>query len=336
MKTRMCWVRVLCWTLIAVVDVERGGRAQSGPHELVRGDSNGDSSVDVSDAVHVLVRLFVGGGDFPCADASDANDDGVLNVTDAVRILGLLFQGGPPLPEPLSCGLDPTDDALECSDYAACDTETIASLSDTFEGTELDPAWSVLRPNLVQVGVAGGALSLRASSHSLWYQASRGPLVHKLVTGDFRVTARVHARRSTDESLAPSQNIHLGGLMARDPASEPSGVENYVFIVVGQDENDPSVETKTTDDSQSTYQGPSWLEPDAELRICRLGSTLRLYKRPVGAVTWTLAATFNRPDLPETLQVGPFIYAASNAPDLIVRFDEVVFADASVVGDCTE
>jgi PKD repeat protein len=83
---------------------------------FIRGDSNGDGTIDLSDAVAVLNFLFIGTGTLDCHDAGDADDNGVLELTDAVRILGFLFQGlaAPPQPHPLA-GTDPTVDALpEC------------------------------------------------------------------------------------------------------------------------------------------------------------------------------------------------------------------------------
>ncbi|MCH2582130.1 MAG: hypothetical protein MK133_13140 [Planctomycetes bacterium] len=84
---------------------------------FVRGDSNGDASVDISDAVATLNYLFVGGGQvLACEDAGDVNDDGALNVTDPVYALSYLFQGGLPPREPFPQeGLDETEDQLRCS-----------------------------------------------------------------------------------------------------------------------------------------------------------------------------------------------------------------------------
>ncbi len=84
---------------------------------FVRGDSNGDASVDISDAVATLNYLFVGGGQaLACEDAGDVNDDGALNVTDPVYTLSYLFQGGRPPREPFPQeGLDETEDQLRCS-----------------------------------------------------------------------------------------------------------------------------------------------------------------------------------------------------------------------------
>jgi hypothetical protein len=119
--------------------------------------------------------------------------------------------------------------------------------------------------------------------------------------------------------------------MARDPAAPPN---NYVFIVVGNDVNDVSVETKTTVNSASTYTGPSSASSDAELRLCRVGSMFRLLKRDIAGGAWVEGALFDRPDLPAAVQVGAVIYASSGTPDLVVTFEEITFAPASALADC--
>ncbi|HIA28099.1 MAG TPA: hypothetical protein EYN79_08330 [Planctomycetes bacterium] len=97
--------------------------AGSGPvGELFRrGDINGDGSVNIADAVTVLNALFVPGSQQPeCDDSADANDDGGINIADAVSLLNSLFLPGSPLPPdpgPFDCGIDPTDDGLDCSLY---------------------------------------------------------------------------------------------------------------------------------------------------------------------------------------------------------------------------
>ena len=90
---------------------------------FVRGDSNVDGRVNISDPIHLLNLLFVGNVDpLSCADAADEDDNGVLNITDAVVTLGYLFLGmaGPPPPAG-KCGLDPTEDDLDCEAFARCE-----------------------------------------------------------------------------------------------------------------------------------------------------------------------------------------------------------------------
>jgi hypothetical protein len=82
---------------------------------FVRGDSNGDEKVDISDAVRTLGGLFSSDGDLPCEDAGDANDDGTLDISDPIFTLNHLFQGGPAIPAPHpEAGADPTADGLYC------------------------------------------------------------------------------------------------------------------------------------------------------------------------------------------------------------------------------
>jgi hypothetical protein len=64
------------------------------PSICVPGDSNGDASVDISDAVFTLLHLFSGGPEPGCARQADANSDDEVNVTDAIYLLQHLFQGG--------------------------------------------------------------------------------------------------------------------------------------------------------------------------------------------------------------------------------------------------
>ena len=83
---------------------------------FLRGDADDNGRLEITDAIHHLQALFVGGPASPCEDAADSNDDGELDLSDAVYSLNYLFLGGnsppPPFPEP---GIDPTTDNLVCN-----------------------------------------------------------------------------------------------------------------------------------------------------------------------------------------------------------------------------
>ncbi|MEM7264261.1 MAG: CotH kinase family protein, partial [Planctomycetota bacterium] len=80
----------------------------------LRGDSDGDLKVSISDAVRTLRYLF-SGSDVPCLAALDANTDGRVGLSDAVRVLGFLFQGVGTLSFPFPhCDVDPLP-TLECA-----------------------------------------------------------------------------------------------------------------------------------------------------------------------------------------------------------------------------
>ncbi len=93
-----------------------------------RGDVNGDSNLDVSDAVGTLEYLFAGSTQPPCLEACDFNNDWTIDISDAVSSLNYLFLGGAPPAAPgppeSACGNDP-DDAdsrgdLGCTGYSGC------------------------------------------------------------------------------------------------------------------------------------------------------------------------------------------------------------------------
>jgi hypothetical protein len=87
---------------------------------FVRGDSNLDEEVNISDPILTLQHLFVGGlQPHACRDAMDTNDDRFLDVSDAIAVLNYLFLGAkPPHPPFPDCGLDPTTagDHLCCAE----------------------------------------------------------------------------------------------------------------------------------------------------------------------------------------------------------------------------
>ncbi len=83
---------------------------------FIRGDSNNDGKVDISDAINTLNYLYSGSGKMSCQDAGDTNDDGIVDISDAIYILKYLFQGNPKkLPKPNNLQeADETYDGLIC------------------------------------------------------------------------------------------------------------------------------------------------------------------------------------------------------------------------------
>ena len=88
------------------------------PERFRRGDVNSDTLVDISDAISTLTYLFQGSA-MLCLDAIDTNDDGLIDISDAISTLNYIFGTGavPPAPGPTTCGIDGTDDSLDCANY---------------------------------------------------------------------------------------------------------------------------------------------------------------------------------------------------------------------------
>ena len=75
---------------------------------FLRGDSNADGDIDISDGVLVLIYLFLdGGASPPCLRSADPDGTGVIELSDAIYILRFLFLDGPPPEAPFpECGSD--------------------------------------------------------------------------------------------------------------------------------------------------------------------------------------------------------------------------------------
>lgn len=109
-----------------------GGLEAHIPDKFIRGDSNMDGSLDISDGINTLNYLFLGGGNKQCPDAMDINDSGDVDLSDAIKTFGILFLGDPykiPAPSYLKDGnspdglkwgladIDLTKDPLSCRGY---------------------------------------------------------------------------------------------------------------------------------------------------------------------------------------------------------------------------
>ena len=88
---------------------------------FLRGDSNGDGSIDISDGISILGYLFLGEEEPACLDASDSDDSGEVDLSDGILLFNFLFLGGnPPGAAGPSCQMDKTRDSLGCAESPAC------------------------------------------------------------------------------------------------------------------------------------------------------------------------------------------------------------------------
>lgn len=109
-------------TIVDEVFEDHHPAAAGGVGEFVRGNSNDDDNVDLSDPVFTLAYLFTMGPAPVCLDAADANNDSSINITDAVYTLNYLFAMGQVFPAPFpGCGFDVGPiDLLDCSSSFVC------------------------------------------------------------------------------------------------------------------------------------------------------------------------------------------------------------------------
>ena len=185
---------------------------------------------------------------------------------------------------------------------------------------------------------------------STWYRDWRGVLEYKEITGDFVVTTDVEPRRRSGPG-APQSLYSLAGIMVRAPrpnVTSPTtwtpGGENYVFLSLGTGDSPGNFqfEVKTTQNSDSVLN----LSPGvarARIQVARIGSTFIMLRQNEGG-SWIVHQRYQRPDFPQTAQVGLTTYTDWNtasqltplahnqtviqggAPDLIAAFEYVRFA----------
>ncbi|MCB9873185.1 MAG: hypothetical protein H6821_03310 [Planctomycetaceae bacterium] len=162
-----------------------------------------------------------------------------------------------------------------------------------------------------------GALTIEPRT-STWYQDYQGDLAFKGVTGDFIVTTHVTITDRDDIGGSDGDDIpndslfSLGGVMLRTPRAITNasiewtaGNSNFVFLSLGHGyDGSMSLESKNTIDSVSNLELIPVNSTNAELQVVREGSSITTLYRLDGEVEWQVAANFDRPDMPETLQVG--------------------------------
>ena len=107
--------RILLATIVVLSPVAAPGGSQ-----FIRGDADGDGTVNIVDPISVL-RYLSGTQSIDCLDAIDANDNGVVNLVDAVYMFHYLFLfGDPPMPPWPACGGDPSPDSIDCASFPFC------------------------------------------------------------------------------------------------------------------------------------------------------------------------------------------------------------------------
>lgn len=196
--------------------------------------------------------------------------------------------------------------------------------------------WSLFNKDIFSVENTSTGFNLDLEQNAIWYHESQAGLIHQTITGNFTFTATVNARRKSNEMLAPDCNVCLGGLMARNP--DNGNGENYVHLVAGNipetindAEDEIGVEYKSTTNGNSLFDAIPHNSADHELRMVRNGATFSLYSRAINAAEWDLIMTYDRPDLPNTLQVGFNIYTAAatneGAADLKILYENITLTN---------
>ena len=167
-----------------------------------------------------------------------------------------------------------------------------------------------------------------------WYQDYRGPLVYKTLGGNFSFTTQVEVRNGANQSVTPTADYSLAGVMVRgsrnitDPATQwTPGGEDYVFLSLGFGNsgvsNGPQFEVKTTDNSDSNLQLTPAQGLTATLQLARLTNSVGTFviaalKEPNS--DWIIHRRYRRDDLAGTLQAGLVTYSDYSTASTVTPF----------------
>jgi len=208
--------------------------------------------------------------------------------------------------------------------------DPLAALSDDFNDGVISGDWQVHLPGKFQQSEQGGYFSLIPYPQTVWYNEAEAGFVYKNVSGNFKMTVRLQPRKVGTSSSPFSDSVQYAGIMFRDPSSDVTGIQNYVFNLVGYNQ----IEAKTTVNDVSSVFQTYHPTTQVELRLCRVGNTFYTYHRAIGSSTWTQYQTFVRSDIGAQVQAGMTTYAALSTADIEGRFDSAIFASANSAADC--
>lgn len=244
------------------------------------------------------------------------------------------------------------DGAAETVDTTADTTADAGPISTEFATDDLS-AWSRLSDltgddpvpySELSVDPADGGWLRIVPRGRGWFEEHRGALLYQDVTGDFAVVARVEVSRLSEPSQNPQTELRIAGLLARDPAGIDA-TERWILHDVGAQLEWLGTATKSTApnvDNTASVTTLRFEELPANVTrtagligICRVGSTFRFHRRLDGESSFGGPADFDRPDLPNTLQVGVFSGQwPEETIDVLGRFDWVRFETPASLADC--
>jgi len=285
-------------------------------------------------AVFGLVALTSGG----CGD-DGGTADGVADgpTTDASATAT----------NPGSDGSDGSDSSNPDAEFNRDNAEP--GFSDEFNDGSTLPKWTraheaegtpALYSTLDVDDSSAGALTM-VPTEAGWFADFQGPLLFKVVSGDFIVETSLVAGSVGAPQNPPSQVFNSAGLLVRDPDHGPQ-TENWIMHNLGFQADFVGSEGKNTVESVSqltliegSHQG--------RIRVCRVGDRVILAREFGPGEGFTATHEFNRPDFPAELQVGLIVNGwnsmgsepdTSLTPDLRAEFDYIRLWRPGSAEDC--
>ena len=209
----------------------------------------------------------------------------------------------------------PTEETPGGESTAPEDTGAVSSSIPGFEG------WRTVDAVAVDIGQTQAGFGMTLLKRAEWSGTSRGVLFFTTMDGDFRLTATIRTRRTSDSSQGPGGDgtTQLAGLMVR---SEGTG-DSWVVLEIGGGPTGLVVATDSTTRGAGRLVASAWNDNEADLKVCRTGTTFTFWKRAADSDDdWTSVGRVERADLHGSVEVGADL-SANATPDLTALFDNL-------------
>jgi hypothetical protein len=296
-------------------------------------DADGDGVCDAQDGCPSNASKTTP-GQCGCAVAdTDSDSDGTANCND-------LCPNNAPKTAPGQCGCAVADTDANANGTADCleppPPGPSVLFTDTFDSSTSLASYTETPPSeRTSLTVASGLLQLVPAPHQAWYATGNGPALFLPVqpSGDFVIATQINPHLVGDVNARPTADYNVCGLLARS-LSDPA---DWVFAASGRGANASTyTETKTTANGATTiynFTAPAW---QGEIRICRIGSTFRMYRRMNGDTGFVeLTPALTRSDLAGTMQLGLAANGFTASPNVQCDYDWVRLASVSSLAGCT-
>ncbi|NIL97673.1 MAG: protein kinase [Planctomycetales bacterium] len=279
----------------------------------------------------------------------------ILAGVAAVVVIGGLSTWGYYLSSDEPAGASQRDDASDDKAGDGGATEgggslppgPLASMGDEFDNPRALSDWKIpphCQDTARLLEIANSKLVIEPYPGNIWLSNGRGPMVYKEIMGDFIVATRIRSLNRSATTQPATQHFNLGGLIARNPASQNDS-ENWIAVQLGRVDGATGLgsKTETTTDSQSNYWTMAGSH-SGELRLCRIGSKFYAFRKLDDNREWEMLrwgsgvdapTELDRPDMPSRLQVGLCATARADG-DLRAEYDFIRFAVPNSIGDCTK
>lgn len=169
-----------------------------------------------------------------------------------------------------------------------------------------------------------GRLRFQTSNTQWEGNLDDGALLYRNVTGDFTATVRIANGQFPSMPAAQAVNYHSAGLMARSPIAAD---RDYLYLnAFDRAEWGATHQFRSANNGEASYQvtnsghlGNPSLASMPWLRLERAGSVFTASISADG-VTWVVHSSYDRPDMPSSVQVG-LAHAMFSANSGWVEFD---------------